>query len=199
MTDDVSSSWGVDTDTLVYLDSRLHIATYSTQLLSMQPIFLCNQYLSDYDARRELGNTYNFGNYNSGSSSGCPSAGMYSFENVALQLPSVPNKVYDWAATGWTGSVSIEMYLDSSKYKKIGSCQLNLVTHMDGQTGNSTNLMSTVMQALPEAGVTGMIVFGTLVALAFLGFAGYSMSKMDSLNEEETMDFRSMGPKVEVA
>lgn len=168
----------------------------------MEPIYLCHQYyLKDYDAnnnqRRELGgNTYNFGNYYSGSSNSCPTAGLYVFENVPLQLPNVTNRVMDWAATGWTGSVSIDMYMDSSKYQLIGRCQLNLVTHMDNST-SSGNIMNTFMGAVPEASMTGMIVLGTLAGLAFLCFAGYAVSKAD-LAEEESMSFKPM-QKVEVA
>lgn len=198
MTDEAVNTWDISADTTVYMDSRLHIATYHTQLLSMQPIYLCNQYLNDYERRQldeggeaeaEQGDAgYNYGSYSSGSTSGCPSAGLYSFENVALQLPSVPNKVYDWAATGWTGSVSIDMYLDSSKYQLIGRCQLNVVTHMDDsmKNGTSTNIVSSFMSALPEAGATGMIILGTFVAVLFLGFVGYHISGGDA--EEEDMD-----------
>mmetsp|Transcript_38744 Transcript_38744/g.93665 ORF Transcript_38744/g.93665 Transcript_38744/m.93665 type:complete len:272 (-) Transcript_38744:219-1034(-) len=210
MTDDVVNSWGVGDNTMVYLDSRLHIATYQTQLMDMQPMYLCNQYLTDYDGRRQLnedegdgenensdGSAYNYGSYSSGSNSGCPSAGLYSFENVGLQLPSVPNKVYDWAATGWTGSVSLDMYMDSSKYQLIGRCQLNLVTHMDESSNSSSNnVMSTVMSVLPTAGVTSMIILGTLAALAFFGVAGYTMSNDD---DGDDLDFKPMKHHVEVA
>ena len=223
----MTNDGSISSDTMVYLDSRLHVATYHAQLMDMQPIYLCNDYLTDYDGRRELENSYgygyenennnnnngegegdnqgadggyNYGGYSSGSSSGCPQTGLYSFENVALQLPSVPNKVYDWAATGWTGSVSIDMYLDSSKYQLIGRCQLNVVTHMDDSySGNGTstnNFMSTVMSAIPEAGVTGMIILGTFAACAFLGIVGYVLSRAD---DGDDMDFKPMKHHVEVA
>ncbi|CAJ1957913.1 unnamed protein product [Cylindrotheca closterium] len=224
----MTNDGSISSDTMVYLDSRLHIATYQTSLLKMQPIYLCNQYMTDYEGRRELAQSsygtygdeyetnnnsnsnggqqeaqqtsYNYGGYSSGSSSGCPHSGLYSFDNVALQLPTVPNKVYDWVATGWTGSISVDMYLDSSKYQLIGRCQLNVVTHMDDSYSNSTStnsLVNTVMSAIPEAGVTGMIILGTFAACAFLGIVGYAMSNAD--NNGDDMDFKPMKHHVEVA
>ena len=179
MTDDVVNSWGVTSSTLVYLDSRLHIATYQTQLLNMEQVMLCN---SNYLSAEE------------GDNDGCPNAGLYSFNSLPLQLPSVPNKVYDWAATGWTGSATIDMYLDSNKYQLVGRCQLNLVTHMDDSSSSSNNnIVNSVMQAVPEAGVTGMILLGTCAALLFLWIVGSSLTASDDFDDDShVMGFKQM-------
>jgi hypothetical protein len=184
MTDDVVNSWGVSSDSMVYLDSKLHIATYQAQLLTMEPVYLCN---NDYLYSEAEGDEEGDDNSNAA----CPSAGLYDFTNLPLQLPSVPNKVYDWAATGWTGSATIDMYLDENKYQLIGRCQLNLVTHHSNSTssGQDSSMVDTVMQMVPEAKATGMIIFGTLAALLFLCCVGsYLVGEYGDEDDDDEAD-----------
>eukprot|EP00980_Cylindrotheca_fusiformis_P008030 scaffold1709_cov95-Cylindrotheca_fusiformis.AAC.2 len=194
MTDDVVNSWGVTSDSLVYLDSKLHIATYQAQVLSMEPVYLCNNLYSNNTAYDDDDNENDDENeYNQNYDEYCPSAGIYEFTNLPLQLPSIPNMVYGWAATGWTGTATIDMYLDSDQYQLIGRCQFDVVTHQSNSTSSSRNgKSSSVMKRVPEAKTTGMIAFGTLAALCFMCTVGsYLGGEFDegADDDEEEIDY----------
>lgn len=209
MTDDVVNSWGVTSDTVVYLDSKLHIATYQTQLLTMEPVYLCNSvYNGDSAAYDDDGENNenqadedadedadaNNNNNDADAAAACPSAGIYDFTDLPLQFPTVPNKVYDWAATGWTGSATIDMYIDENKGQLIGRCQFNVITHHSNSTSSNNNnrdssMVDTVMKMVPEAKTTGMVIFGTLAALLFLCCAGsYLGGEFDDDDEDDDDD-----------
>jgi hypothetical protein len=132
----------------------------------------------------------------------CPSAGLYSFTELPLQLPSISNRVFDWAATGWTGTATIDMYLDESKYNLIGRCKLDIITHSDTATNDEGNddYLNSILQQIPDAKATGMIFFGSFAALTFLCcVCSYMCCSSSSINDGDTnydsdgTDFTRMG------
>jgi len=166
MTSAVASSWGLDADSTVYLDSKIHISSYfQQQILDMKPVTLCNDTgLSVVESGDDDSNT-----------NACPSAGIYIFNELPVFLPATSNRVFDWAATGWTGTATLDVYVDEDKYKLIGRCKIDIVTHSDSGSNNTfdgsssnADVIDSVLQQVPEAKITAMIVLGTLAALTFL-------------------------------
>ena len=120
----VSHSWGLASDSYIYMDTKLHLNAYNLKIQDMEPLLLCNDEYVTSESDYNNDNT-------------CPGAGIFEFTDLPLQMPNV-SSVVEWTSTGWTGQATVDMYTDEYGEYLIGRCILDVVTHSESTT-NSTS------------------------------------------------------------
>ena len=151
----VANSWGLTDESYVYMDTKLHISAFNQKIQNMEPVLLCNE---DYILEDENNNN------------ACPGTGLFAFEELPLQMPNISSHLFNWAATGWTGSATVDMYTDEYGNDLIGRCILDVVTHSDNMSNSTSD--NFFMDSLPEfpemTQQIAIYIVGGLAVVAFI-------------------------------
>jgi hypothetical protein len=86
----------------------------------------------------------------------CPNDGAYTFDTV-YNMPEVDSPYFGWAATGWSGEVVLDMYLNSTM-DLVGKCTMEVQTMVTGSYEEGA------FRSMPSAKATTLTVFGVLAA-----------------------------------
>ena len=171
----VSNSWGLSDESYVYMDTNLHVSAFNQKIQNMEPVLLCNEnYILSDDNNNNA----------------CPGTGVFAFEDLPLQMPNITSHLFNWAATGWTGSATVDMYTDEYGNDLIGRCILDIVTHSDNMSNRTSE--NFFMDNLPDFPKTtsqiAMYIVGGLAVVAFIFVLVPNMCKRDIEDEEDSVD-----------
>lgn len=134
---------------VVIMDANLYFSltgyTHSQNLISDLAMPLCNDALLA-DEGNEDGD--------------CPSDGKYIFDTV-YNMPQVDSPYMSWAASGWSGELVLEMYLNSTQ-DLVGKCTMQVQTLVTGSYEEGA------FRSMPSAKTVSLAVFGSLMAVLLL-------------------------------
>jgi len=143
----IVDTYGLNADDSMYLDARLDVSaagrTTSFELLQGVSVPICSDYMEGSE-ENENGD--------------CPADGVYYFNTNAM-LPSIDNALLDWASSGWTGEVVLDLYDDANKTEMIGKCYMEVETHVTGLSENG------YLRTKPSAKVTLWTVAGVAAVI----------------------------------
>jgi len=144
----------VNEDSVLYMNATLQFSvsgyeTIKQPLLKLYPFPLCGE-----DDRG--------GPDNDDEKGGCPRDGTYQFQDD-YKFPSLPNSFVSWAASGYSGQVVVDMYLQSTGQQQLaGHCIMNIQTRLS-QTYQANQ--GKALKSVPTGRIALLVALSLLAAL----------------------------------
>jgi hypothetical protein len=121
----------------------------------------------------------------------CPADGKFGFETV-YNVPEVGSEYLAWAASGWSGVMLVEIYLNSTQ-DLVGRCRMGVNTLVSGSSEGGA------FRTLPSAKIITYAVLGSLLGALVLCFCG-SCAVQARQNRRARQDAKTVAtPDVDMA